>query len=135
MSHPSVKHAIELRIERHRGGMGKVGLANDWLATKMAAIFGIAWTIWLFFIIPLVAAHLPSSIEAQIFFYSSGWIQLFALPLMIYVGNKLQRSSDAQSEVQHEALTHIATVSDQLKELIELNNQLTQEVHDALRNP
>ena len=48
---------------------------------------------------------------------------------MVYVGNKLQRSSDAQSEVIHQALTHIATVSDQNKTLIEQNTELTTQVH------
>ena len=48
---------------------------------------------------------------------------------MVYVGNKLQRSSDAQSDVIHQALTHIATVSDQNKQLIEQDNELTAQVH------
>jgi hypothetical protein len=127
--HPAVAHPVHLRIRRHRGGMGAVGKANDWLATRLAVVFGVAWTIWLFFIVPLIAPYLGATAENKIFFYSSGWIQLFALPLMVYVGNKLQRSSDAQSEVIHQALTHIATVSDQNKTLIEQNTELTTQVH------
>lgn len=124
--HPAVKHPVHLRVTQQREGMGRVALANDWLATHLAIVFGIAWTIWVFFIVPLVAYFLPPAVQNHIFFFSSGWIQLFALPLMIYVGNKLQRSSDAQSEVIHQALTHIATVSDQVKELLDRNTELTE---------
>lgn len=127
--HPAVPHPVRLRIRRHRGGMGPVGKANDWLATHLAVVFGVCWTIWVFFIVPIVAYFLPQAIQNKIFFFSSGWIQLFALPLMVYVGNKLQRSSDAQSDVIHQALTHIATVSDQNKTLIEQDNALTAQVH------
>lgn len=109
--------------------MGPVAIANDWLATHLAIVFGIAWTIWVFFIVPIVAYFLPAGIQGHIFFFSSGWIQLFALPLMVYVGNKLQRSSDAQSEVIHQALTHIATVEDQNNTLLQQNTELTQAVH------
>ena len=127
--HPAVAHPVHLRVRRHRSGMGRVGRANDWLATHLAVVFGVCWTIWVFFIVPIVAYFLPAPIQAHIFFFSSGWIQLFALPLMVYVGNKLQRSSDAQSDVIHQALTHIATVSDQNKTLIEQNTELTIQVH------
>jgi hypothetical protein len=127
--HPEVRHPVRLRQERHRQGMGPVAIANDWLATHLAIVFGIAWTIWVFFIVPIVAYFLPAGIQGHIFFFSSGWIQLFALPLMVYVGNKLQRSSDAQSEVMHQALTHIALVSDQNKQLLQQNTELTQAVH------
>ena len=132
--HPAVKHPVHLRVTQHREGMSRVALANDWLATHLAIVFGIAWTIWVFFIVPLVAYFLPPVIQNHIFFFSSGWIQLFALPLMIYVGNKLQRSSDAQSEVIHQALTHIATVSDQVKELLDRNTELTERIHDEIHN-
>ena len=127
--HPAVQHPVHLRIRRHRDGMGRIGKANDWLATHLAVVFGVCWTIWVFFIVPIVAYFLPAGLQGHIFFFSSGWIQLFALPLMVYVGNKLQRSSDAQSEVIHSALSHIATVSDQNKTLIEQNTELTKQGH------
>jgi hypothetical protein len=112
--HPSVLHPVDLRIVRHRSGMSWTGRLNDYAATHLAAAFGVAWTIWVFFTVPLVAWFLPRNVQAHVFFFSSGWIQLFALPLMVYVGNKLQRSSDAQSQVIFQAMTHIATVSDQV---------------------
>lgn len=128
--HPHVAHPVHLRILRHRKKMGRIALANDWLATHLAVLFGIVWTIWVFFIVPIIAYFLPLVVQNHIFFFSSGWIQLFALPLLVYVGNKIQRSSDAQSEVMHEALTHIATIGDQNAELLKQNTELTQQIHD-----
>jgi hypothetical protein len=116
-------------MRKHRDGMGSVARANDWLATHLAVVFGIVWTIWIFFIVPIIAYFLPLTIQNHIFFFSSGWIQLFALPLLVYVGNKIQRSSDAQSEVIHEALTHIATIEDQNAQLLQQNTDLTRQIH------
>src|SRR5579863_8492501 len=127
--HPAVAHPVHLRIRRHRGEMGPVGRANDWLATHLAAVFGVCWTIWVFFAWPLLAQFFSPLVQAKTSYYAQSWVQLFALPLMVYVGNKLQRSSDAQSEVIHQALTHIATVSDQNQTLIEQNTELTTQVH------
>jgi hypothetical protein len=127
--HPSVSHPVHLRVKRHREGMGAVAKINDWLATHLAMIFGAVWTVWAFFISPLAVQMLPAVIQAKFSYYSQSWVQLFALPLFVYVGNKLQRSSDAQSEVLHQALTHIATVSDQNKQLLEQNTELTKQVH------
>jgi hypothetical protein len=129
VSHPAVKHPVHLRVQRDQGGAGPVVRVNDWAATHLAAVFGVAWTIWVFLTVPLLVLLAPSGVKSVVFYLASGWIQLFSLPLMIYVGNKLQRSSDAQSEVIHTALTHIATVSDQCKTLIEQNTALTSEVH------
>ena len=85
--------------------------------------------MWLFFALPLIARFLGAQFQTQFFYYSSGWVQLFALPLLTYIGVKLQRSSDAQSEVQHQAMVHIATVEDQNKQLIEQNTELTAQIH------
>ena len=122
--HPAMVHAVDLRKLRHREQMGvrRIALVNDWLATHLAVVFGVCWTIWVFFIVPIVAYFLPLPIQNHIFFFSSGWIQLFALPLMVYVGKKLQRSSDAQSQAMVQSLSHIATQQDEI--LAKLNGTL-----------
>jgi hypothetical protein len=114
---------VALRIRRHKGDMGPVGRANDYLLTHLAVVFGLAWTVWIFLTVTVAAYWMPAGLQAKIFFFSSGCIQLFALPLMVYVGNKLQRSSDAQSEVMHQALTHIATVADMCTDRLDLTTQ------------
>ena len=132
--HPAVSHAVHLRRQQHlermgAGLLGRVKRADDDALTALSKMFGWPLTVWLFFALPLIARFLGAAFQSQFFYYSSGWIQLFALPLLTYIGVRLQRSSDAQSEVMHIALTHIATVSDQNKTLIEQNNELTAQVH------
>ena len=127
--HPAVEHPVHLRRRRHRAGMGWIGRRNDWAASHLALVFGSVWVVWVFFSVPLIAPYLGTTIQGKIFYYASGWVQLFALPLFVWLGNKLQRSSDAQSDVIHQALTHIATVSDQNKTLIEQNTELLTQVH------
>src|ERR1019366_7609254 len=111
--------------EVQRDGMGRIGKVNDWTATRLGVVFGSVWVVWVFFTWPLVAQFMGPEIGTKTSYYAQSWVQLFALPLFVYIGNKLQRSSDAQSEVIHSALSHIATLSDQNKTLIEQNTELT----------
>lgn len=127
--HPAVTHPVRLRRQRHRDGWGRLRRADDTALTGLSWVFGWPVTVWLFFAIPLVARFLGAAFQSQFFYYSSGWLQLFALPLLTYMSNKLQRSSDAQSEVLHEALSHVAVVGDQNGRLIEQNTELTRAVH------
>ena len=132
MTHPKVKHPVILRRQRHLGSMNRLQQLDDSALTQLSKMFGWPVTVWLFFALPLIARYLGASFQNQFFYYSSGWVQLFALPLLTYIGVKLQRSSDAQSDVMHQALTHIATVSDQNKQLLEQNTELTQQVHQLV---
>lgn len=113
--HPHVPHPVHLRIRRHREGMSRLALVNDWVATHLALIFGISWTIWVFFIWPLIAQFMSQDVQSKTSYYAQSWVQLFALPLMVYVSNKIQRSSDAQSEAMHESLTYMAKTVDEIK--------------------
>jgi hypothetical protein len=133
--HPAVQHPGHLVLgadlrRYQRSYLGGLAEVNDRLAVRLGRIFGSAWMVWSFFVLPLAARFLGPAFQSQFFYYSSGWVQLFALPLFVYIGNRLQKSTDAQSEVMHRAMTHIATVSDQSKTLIEQNTELTRKVHD-----
>jgi hypothetical protein len=127
--HPHVPHPVRLRMHRDRAGAGKITLANDWAATHLGIFFGSVWVVWAFFIWPLAAQYLNTEVQVKTSYYAQSWVQLFALPLFVYIGNRLQRSSDAQSDAQHEAMTHIATVSDQNAELLKQNTDLTAQIH------
>lgn len=120
-THHAVQHPVRLREKREKAGANVISKVNDYLATHLSIVFGSVWIVWVFFLWPLLAQHFGVKIQSETSYYAQSWIQLFALPLFVYVGNKLQRSSDAQSEVMHQALTHIATVADQIQELIDLN--------------
>lgn len=136
-SHPQVIHPNDF-IQEEKLLVNKI---NDWAASHLAIVFGLVWTIWIFISVPLIALVLPDWLQSKIFYLASGWIQLWALPLFVYVGNKLQRSSDAQSDAMTQALTHIANMEDQnakliseVKELISQNTDLTQQIHNLVNN-
>lgn len=134
-THPEVPHPKALRedLARYEKGLrGKISIGNDWMASRLAIVFGAVWTVWVFFIWPLIALHLGAKVQSQTSYYAQSWIQLFALPLFVYVGNKLQRSSDAQSDAMHQALTHIATIEDQNAELLRQNTELTVQIHQLV---
>jgi len=82
------------------------------------------WTIWVFFVIPLVAEFFPVNIQAKVFYYASGWVQLFALPLMVYVSNKIQKTADAQALAQGHLLERNTELTEQTAHLTELVHQL-----------
>ena len=109
--HEAVTHPRDLLVpERQR-----VGRLNEWAATHLAAVFGAVWTVWAFFVSPLLVQLLPAAVQSHFSYYAQSWVQLFALPLFVWVGNRLQKSADAQSDAQHAALTHIANTVDEIK--------------------
>jgi hypothetical protein len=122
--HPDVPHPRTLLLRqdlaRYENGMrGKVARVNDFLATHLAVVFGLAWTVWVFMTVTVAAYWMPAAIQGKIFFFSSGCIQLFALPLLTYIGNKAQKATEAQSEAFHLALTHVATQVDDIRKILD----------------
>lgn len=104
--------------------------ASDWAATRLALVFGFNLTIWVFFTIPLLAELAPEPIQAKVFYYASGWVQLFALPLMVYVSNKIQHSSDKQDALQTELLEEIRRVSRENREITREIRRLLNHTHN-----
>jgi len=101
---------------------GRVYQVQDLLATRLALVFGFGWTIWIFFVIPLVAPYFSLTVQAKVFYYASGWVQLFALPLMIYVSNKIQKTTDGQAAAQAELLTRNTALTEESARLARLVN-------------
>lgn len=91
---------------------------NDWLARHLVAVFGTVWTVWLFVVYPLLALLFPHSVQNVVFFISSGWIQLWALPLLNYTQNRADVLRAAKADVDHRALTHVATTVDEVAQLV-----------------
>lgn len=129
--HPHVKHPKEL-LRLKQGTKSDFNKLQDWAANHLALFFGSMLTVELFLVYPLLALLFPQNVQTVVFFISSGWIQLWALPLLNYTQNKVQEANEAKQEVDHETLTYIATLEDQVKELIEINNKLTAEIHKHL---
>jgi len=108
---------------------------SEWLAVKLALVFGFVWTVWAFFVIPLVAPLFPAAVQAKVFYYGSGWVQLFALPLLTWIGNKTQALGDRQARAQAELLARnteltedTARVGALARDLLQQNTELTRHV-------
>lgn len=108
--HPAVTHPASL-VEPPGG-------VNDWLAQHLVAVFGTVWTVWIFIVYPLLALLFPHSVQNIVFFISSGWVQLWALPLLNYTQNRADALRSAKADVDHQALTHVATTLDEATALI-----------------
>jgi hypothetical protein len=104
---------------------------NEWLAGHLAVVFGLAWTVWVFMAVPLLVLLAPAGVRSVVFYLASGWIQLWALPLFVFTGNRLQAAQDAQSEAQHTALTHIAWACDKSWQIAEKTYDLVAPVPAA----
>lgn len=89
----------------------------DYAADHLIIAFGSMYMVIFFVIYPLCALLLPSQFQALVFFLSSGWVQLWALPLLNYAQNKADKQRQAKADVDHYALTHIAQQIDLLIEL------------------
>lgn len=107
MTHPRVPHPSRFLDGERR--------ANNWLMERLATVFGSPWTVYAFLIIPLIAEYVAVALQNMVFFLASGWIQLWALPLLNYTQNQAERQRAAKADADHQALVHIATVVDDLQ--------------------
>ena len=112
MSHYRVKHPNELL----KGSGGVVKKANDWAAFRLAALYGAALTIWLFAIYSTLGVVF-SKYQVTLLYWSNA-AQLVFCPLMVYVGNLLDKKAKAKADADHEAMTHIATTADAILEAV-----------------
>jgi len=86
---------------------------DDWVADRLVTVFGSTGTTAAFMAIPLIALLFSVAVQNVVFFLASGWIQLWALPLLNYAQNKADVQRSAKAESDHQALLVIkATVDD-----------------------
>lgn len=130
--HPWIKERTaqgpHLTKHEHVGINGKI-------ASSVTLVIGTMWAAYLFTGLALVAlpqALHEGSLTVLINWLSSNFLQLVLLPIII-VGQQIQaKASDkqaAQTYKDAEATLHLA---DEVHRLIEINNQLTQEIHDTV---
>jgi hypothetical protein len=69
-------------------------------------------------IVPLIALPLSTSVKVTLGVISGSWIQWWALPSLQRSANIADAKREAKADADHEALTHIAMVTDQIHELV-----------------
>lgn len=98
---------------------------NDTVAEKSTLIFGTMWMFYAFFIygmLPLIPALKPYE---NTFFYWSGWVQLWALPLLMVGQNVLGRTAEKREQETHDAvMDELAIVKEELALAREEREQL-----------
>ncbi|KLU59908.1 hypothetical protein CEB3_c40420 [Peptococcaceae bacterium CEB3] len=91
--------------EMREGGWGKgIARVNDLVAVRSTLIFGTMWMFYAFFVyglLPLIPALKPYEYS---FFYWSGWVQLWALPLLMVGQNVIGRAAEARDQETHDAV-------------------------------
>jgi hypothetical protein len=90
----------------------RVARVSGWAASHLAVLFGATAAVWLFIVAPLVVLLFPAHVQAVVFYLASGWIQLWALPLLTYVANQADVARTAKAEADHQALTSVHTTVD-----------------------
>lgn len=135
-----VKHTPHPWIEKrkkegsHLSKHEHIGL-NGKIASIVTASVGTMWMAYLFAGLAFVA--LPTAIQqgsptVLINWLSSNFLQLVLLPIII-VGQQIQaKASDKQAEQTFKDAEAILTLQDEVHKLIEVNNQLTQEIHNII---
>jgi uncharacterized membrane protein len=64
--------------------------------------------------------------------FLSNLVQLFALPILAVGQQVLSQASDKQAEQTFKDAETLLKLQDEVHRLIEINNELTQEIHDIL---
>lgn len=104
---------------------------NGWLAVQITDIVGSMWCAYAFAALALIS--LPQAIHngvyALVSWISQTFLQLVLLSV-IMVGQKvLARASDKQAQQTFRDAEAILDLSDQIHQLLEVNNKLTDEIH------
>lgn len=87
---------------------------DDWVADRLVTVFGSTWTTAVFIAVPLLALLLPNEQQQIVFFLASGWIQLWALPLLNYAQNKADIMRSAKADADHQSLVALHTALQEL---------------------
>lgn len=79
-------------------------MTNEWIARKSTLVFGTMWMFYAFYLYGLLPLIPSLSKYENAFFYWSGWVQLWALPLLMVGQVVLGRAAEERAESDHETL-------------------------------
>jgi uncharacterized membrane protein len=108
---------------------------NDWLAVKITNIVGTMWCAYAFAGLALIS--LPEAIRGGtatlIAWIAQTFLQLVLLSIIMVGQQVASEKSDRQLEQTYRDAEELLKISDQMHALLQQNNQLTQEIHDVVR--
>ena len=101
----------------------RIAKFNNGIAIKLGKILGNMW--FFYFCILLDLCELPAVISANtpiawVNFIAQTVIQLVALPILQVYQNIQEAADSAKADVDHKALTYLATLQDEQMEILKL---------------
>src|SRR5579872_5787511 len=121
------KHGVHTTDREHTG-------FNGWLAVKITNLVATMWCAYAFAILAFIS--LPDAIKTGtatlIAWIAQTFLQLVLLSI-IMVGQKVAASaSDKQALQTYKDAEALLEISNDVHKLLKLNNDLTEEIHNAL---
>lgn len=114
MTHPAVHHPRE-RLDAERAAAGRFNTA---VARIASSALGSMALFWVTFLVPLLALPLPDGVKLIVSIVFSSWFQAWALPVLQHAANRADDQRAAKADVDHQSLTHIATITDHTDMLV-----------------
>lgn len=109
---------------------------NDRVAVLITNVVGTMWCAYAFALLAFVS--LPQAIAGGtatlVSWTAQTFLQLVLLSIIMVGQRVASKASDLQAFQTYKDAEAILHISDQLQELITLNNKLTQEIHEAIRS-
>lgn len=114
MTHPQVQHPREL-LAAERATAGRF---NAVVGRVASSALGSMALFWVTFLVPLAVLPAPDGVKLIVSILFSSWFQAWALPLLQASANAADAKRDAKADVDHQAQTHMATVTDDTNRLV-----------------
>jgi len=112
--HPAVTHPQDLLAELAAGRATAAAWNERLLAWLTDHILASVITFDVALVVPLAAIPAPGPVKLTVGVVSGSWFQLWALPALQRTQQAAERQRAAKADVDHQALTHIATVVDEI---------------------
>ena len=110
---------------------------NGWLAVQITKVVGSMWCAYAFAAIALIS--LPDAIHQGIYalvaWLSQTFLQLVLLSVIMVGQQVLAKASDKQALQTYNDAEAVLGLTDQIHQLIEVNNKLTDEIHRVVADP
>jgi hypothetical protein len=135
MAHASDPY-LEFRKKFLRPLEKSEGRFNDWLAVKVTNIVGTMWCAYAFAGLALIS--LPEAIRGGtatlISWIAQTFLQLVLLSIIMVGQNVASEKSDRQLDQTYRDAEALLKISDEIKVLLRQNTELTEEIHEVVRD-
>ena len=110
---------------------------NGWLAVQITKVVGSMWCAYAFAVLAFIS--LPDAIHqgtfALVTWISQTFLQLVLLSVIMVGQQVLAKASDKQALQTYRDAEAVLQLADQIHQLIEVNNKLTDEIHHVVAEP